>query len=182
MYHLRLRRPALQPFEIVVVQERVFFRQNHLRLRGCSRLCLPGHRQLCGLFHSRSTASCVPLLIPAPAFHQSSVSVSTTTSDMINDGLSGIMGLGFASISAIQATPFWQTLLNEGALSSPVFSFYFTRYVDQDPMDTAPGGTLTLGGTDTSLYSGEIEFIGMPSGTTPSYWLQQLQCKPFQCS
>lgn len=101
---------------------------------------------------------------------------------MIDDGLSGIMGLGFETISAIKGTPFWQTLFNEGVLSSPVFSFYFTRYVDQDALDTAPGGTLTLGGTNTSLYSGDIEFIDMPNGTTPSYWLQQLQCEPSRSS
>ncbi|KAI9571567.1 aspartic peptidase domain-containing protein [Boletus coccyginus] len=101
--------------------------------------------------------------------NQPLLSVSTVSSDMIDDGLSGIMGLGFETISAIKGTPFWQTLSNEGVLSFPC------RYVDQDPLDTAPGGTLTLGGTNTSLYSGDIEFIDMPNGTTPSYWLQQLQ-------
>jgi cathepsin D len=67
-------------------------------------------------------------------------------------------------------------------LSSPVFSFYLARYIDQSAMNTAPGGTFTLGGTNTSLYSGNIEFIDMPSGSTPSYWLQQLHSEPFQSS
>ena len=92
------------------------------------------------------------------------------------------MGLGFETLSTINTTPFWQYLLNQNQLSSPVFSFYLQRWIDQSPVNTAPGGTFTLGGTNTSLYSGTIEFIDMPSGSTPSYWLQQLQSEPFHSS
>lgn len=86
------------------------------------------------------------------------------------------MGLGFQSISVLQTPPFWQALYDQNLLSQAVFGFYLERYVDHvEKVDTAPGGTLTLGGTNTSLYTGHIEFIGMPNGTTPSYWLQQVQ-------
>lgn len=86
------------------------------------------------------------------------------------------MGLGFQTISALQTTPFWETLYNQSKLSSPVFSFYLERYVnDAQEINTAPGGTFTLGGTNTSLFTGNIDFIDMPSGTTPSYWFQQVQ-------
>ena len=112
----------------------------------------------------------------------SPVSVSVTSTSLLSDGLSGIMGLGFDTLSTLQATPFWQSLLNENMLSSPVFSFYLERYIDQSVMNTAPGGMFTLGGTNTSLYSGNIEFIDMPSGSTPSYWLQQVQSEPFHPS
>ncbi|KAG9316875.1 aspartic peptidase domain-containing protein [Chiua virens] len=104
------------------------------------------------------------------------LSVSQTSSNLLSNGLSGIMGLGWESISALQTTPFWQTLYSQNKLSSPVFSFYLERYVnDAQVVDAAPGGTFTLGGTNTSLYSGTIEFINMPSGSTPSYWLQQVK-------
>ena len=99
--------------------------------------------------------------------------------------LSGIMGLGFQNISALQTPPFWQALDNQNLLSKPVFGFYLERSIGTvDSVVTAPGGTLTLGGTNVSLYTGDIEFIGIPNGTTPSYWLQQVQsaCFPFSSS
>ena len=100
--------------------------------------------------------------------------------DILKDGLSGIMGLGFQTISTLQTPPFWQALYNQNLLPEPVFGFFLERHVDQvQKADTAPGGTFTLGGTNTSLYAGDIEFINMPSGTTPSYWLQQVQSKCF---
>lgn len=98
---------------------------------------------------------------------------------LLSDSVSGIMGLGFQTISALNTTPFWQSIDNKNMLSSPVFSFYLERN-DIQQSNTAPGGTFTLGGTNTSLYSGNIEFIDMPSGTTPSYWLQQVQSGLFQ--
>ncbi|KAF8554783.1 acid protease [Imleria badia] len=107
--------------------------------------------------------------------NQELLSVAVTSDGLLDDQLSGIMGLGFETLSALQTTPFWQTLLSQNKLSSPVFSFYLERYVNQAAMNEAPGGTFTLGGTNTSLYSGNIEFINMPTGTTPSYWLQQVQ-------
>lgn len=90
------------------------------------------------------------------------------------------MGLGFESLSALNTSPFWETLFNQSKLSSPVFSFYLERYVN-DPavVNAAPGGTFTLGGTNSSLYTGNIDFIDMPSGSTPSYWLQQISSKLF---
>ncbi|KIJ18474.1 Merops: A01.UPA [Paxillus involutus ATCC 200175] len=106
---------------------------------------------------------------------QELLGVTTTTTGLINDGLSGIMGLGFSTISALKTTPFWQTLYNSNLLSQPMFGFYLERYIaDQTQINSAPGGTLTLGGTNSSLYTGQIEFINMPSGSTPSYWLQQV--------
>ncbi|KAF9227090.1 acid protease, partial [Gyrodon lividus] len=106
---------------------------------------------------------------------QELLGVTDTTTGLIDDGLSGIMGLGFATISALQTTPFWQTLYNANMLSQPMFGFYLERYIDQSQLiNAAPGGTLTLGGTNSSLYTGTIEFIDMPSSSTPSYWLQQV--------
>ncbi|KAG1772615.1 aspartic peptidase domain-containing protein [Suillus placidus] len=100
---------------------------------------------------------------------QELLAVSATTSGLLNGGLSGIMGLGFNTISALSATPFWQALYSAGQLSQPLFSFYLERYIDQSAMSTAPGGTLTLGGTNSSLYQGSIEYLNLAG--SPSYWL-----------
>ncbi|KAF8444969.1 aspartic peptidase domain-containing protein [Boletus edulis BED1] len=106
---------------------------------------------------------------------QQLLSVSLTTDGLLTTGLSGIIGLAFDTLSALQTTPFWQVLLNQNKLSSSVFSFYLARLIDAAQADQAPGGTFTLGGTNTSLYSGNIEFINLPSGTTPAFWFQQVQ-------
>ncbi|KAG1735967.1 aspartic peptidase domain-containing protein [Suillus lakei] len=100
---------------------------------------------------------------------QELLAVSATTSGLLDGVLSGIMGLGFNTISALNTTPFWQALYNAGQLSEPLFSFYLARYIDQSIMNTAPGGTLTLGGTNSSLYQGSIEYLSLAN--TPSYWL-----------
>ncbi|KAG2751850.1 acid protease [Suillus brevipes Sb2] len=101
---------------------------------------------------------------------QEFLAVTSVTPDLIGDGLSGIMGLGFASISALQTTPFWEALYNANNLSEPLFSFYLERYVNQaNQISTAPGGVLTLGGTNSSLYNGSIEYLDLTG--PPSYWL-----------
>ncbi|KAJ8594445.1 acid protease [Rhizopogon salebrosus TDB-379] len=88
-----------------------------------------------------------------------------STSLLINGGLSGLMGLGFNGTSALQATPFWETLWLNNLLSEPLFSFYLERYIDKPLMDAAPGGVLTLGGTNSSLYQGSIEYTNLTFGT-----------------
>ncbi|KAH7925606.1 acid protease [Leucogyrophana mollusca] len=112
---------------------------------------------------------------------QTLLAVNSITGNLIDDGLSGIMGLGFQTISALEVAPFWVALNSANQLSSPVMSFYFERYVDQvNEIDAAPGGVFTLGGTNTSLYTGNIEFINMPSGSTPSYWYQAVDAVTVQ--
>jgi cathepsin D len=85
------------------------------------------------------------------------------------------MGLGFQTIASTQAVPWWQALLNSNQLSSPLFSFWITRF-NNDPSAQAvePGGVLTMGGTNSSLYTGDIDFVNMPAGSTPSFWLLSL--------
>ncbi|KAG1889871.1 aspartic peptidase domain-containing protein [Suillus subluteus] len=100
---------------------------------------------------------------------QELLAASSLTSGLLDSVLSGIMGLGFNTISALNATPFWQALYNANQLSEPLFSFYLERYINQAAMDTAPGGTLTLGGTNSSLYQGSIEYMSLAG--SPSYWL-----------
>ena len=93
---------------------------------------------------------------------------------MLSDGLSGLMGLGFAPLSVLNSTPFWQTLYNTNQLSEPLFSFYLERYINQPLMVDAPGGVLTLGGTNSSLYQGSIEYTNVTG--MPSFWLLNVSC------
>jgi len=83
------------------------------------------------------------------------------------------MGLAFSSIASTGATPFWQTLQKNGQLSSPDLSFWLERVSPSSGLqsDVAPGGVFTLGGTNASLFSGDIDFVNMPSDQPLSFWL-----------
>lgn len=58
----------------------------------------------------------------------------------------GLMGLAFPSLSAYGASPFFNTLISNGAVDAGVFSFYLA----------SSGSELFLGGSDSSKYSGSI--------------------------
>ena len=84
------------------------------------------------------------------------------------------MGLAFQGIAVSSALPFWQALLNNNQLTNPEFSFHITRFVnDTSAKQEEPGGTLTLGGTNSTLYQGDIDFQSFTSSINGgSFWLQ----------
>lgn len=94
------------------------------------------------------------------------------TTGLLQGSLSGIIGLAFTAIASSGATPFWETLINNNQLSSPEMSFWLSRSTDTSQTEVV-GGEFTLGGTNSSLFTGEIEFIDMPV-STPSFWLLSL--------
>lgn len=105
--------------------------------------------------------------------------VVTSMSDGLLDGdTSGIMGLAFQSLASTGAVPFWQALTTAGQFANPEISFWLTRFINsQDPSDEEPGGTLTLGGTNSSLFTGSIEFLDLAATTsadTATFWLLEM--------
>ncbi|KAL6299535.1 aspartic peptidase domain-containing protein [Sparassis latifolia] len=104
--------------------------------------------------------------------------VTEVSQGMLNAPVSGLMGLAWQQIASSGATPFWEALQQtSGALSEPLMAFQLTRFdnntrvVPQSGLE--PGGTFTLGGVDSSLYTGDIDYQDIPSGET-GYWMQQL--------
>ncbi|KAH9942250.1 aspartic peptidase domain-containing protein [Epithele typhae] len=94
----------------------------------------------------------------------------------ISAPLSGLMGLGFQSISSSGATPLWQTLAStSGTLDEPLMAFQLTRFHDFRRQSDAdePGGTFSLGSTNSSLFTGNIDFQPIPQGQE-GYWIQEL--------
>jgi len=76
-------------------------------------------------------------------------SAVTTLSSLFNDDpLDGILGLAFQSISNLNAAPFFQNAFSEGAVPKNAFSFKLA----------SSGSSLYLGGSDSKLYSGSIEY------------------------
>lgn len=105
------------------------------------------------------------------------MAVDDTTQGFLDGSMSGILGLAFQAIAATKSTPFWQALANGGQLTAPEMSFFLTRFRD-DPNagEEEPGGTFTLGGTNSSLFTGDIEFLDMPV-SSPSFWLLNMMSK-----
>ena len=110
---------------------------------------------------------------------------------LISDPVGGVLGLAFAGVGATNSTPFLETLVTDGQLDSPEMSFWLTRHDPfSPPDDDVPGGVFTLGGTNSSLYTGTIEFTyltetgGYPTGhfgdpdpaaeTEPRFWSLRL--------
>lgn len=100
-----------------------------------------------------------------------------TTGRVFDGTAAGFIGLAFQSIAQTGALPFWQTLVNSKLFTTPEMSFWLTRFLNNDNAKAAePGGVLTLGGTNTTLYTGDIQFLDMPNSITQSYWLLPMKC------
>lgn len=97
--------------------------------------------------------------------------VSNVTDGLLDSPVSGLMGLAFQSIASSGATPLWQSLVRtNGTLDAPLMAFQLTRYVNDSSVRTVEyGGTFTVGSTNTSLYTGDIDYHDIPSGSV-GYW------------
>ena len=98
------------------------------------------------------------------------------TTGLVTAPVSGLMGLAFQSLASTGATPFWQAVTNANLLSTSEMSFWLAR--DLNPVSETSlgyGGIFTLGGTNSTLFSGDIEFLNLAS--TPSFWLLPLSSK-----
>jgi len=66
----------------------------------------------------------------------------------------GILGMGFPQIAVLGVIPPFNTMVNQGLVEEPVFSFWLNR----DP-DAELGGELILGGSDPNFYEGEVTYV-----------------------
>lgn len=81
--------------------------------------------------------------------------------DFVYAEFDGIMGLAYPGLSAGGATTALQGMLNEGALSQPLFGVYLGSQQGSD------GGQIVFGGVDENLYTGEITWVPV---TQELYW------------
>ena len=66
------------------------------------------------------------------------------------------MGMAFKDLSVLQANPTYQTLINEGALSSPMFGIKLAT----------SGSELFLGGVNSALYTGEFTWLALSNAVS----------------
>ncbi|SCV67217.1 BQ2448_5863 [Microbotryum intermedium] len=82
-----------------------------------------------------------------------------------------LAGLGWQPLAASGATPFWENLNNAGVLPFPGFAVQLTRFVNiSSATSVEPGGLLTFGYLNTTLYRGDIHYTSIPTGMQ-SYWV-----------
>ncbi|KAH7106075.1 acid protease [Auriculariales sp. MPI-PUGE-AT-0066] len=99
--------------------------------------------------------------------NQSFAVVSQVSRGLLDNDISGLLGLGFSTIASSGAVPFAETLAEQNVLKQPLFSFFLTRFLDvlQTGDNIAQyGGEFTLGGTDSTLFTGDVEFVDIPAG------------------
>ncbi|XP_016078769.1 PREDICTED: gastricsin [Miniopterus natalensis] len=79
----------------------------------------------------------------------------------------GILGMAYPNMAVGNAPTVMQGMLQQGQLSLPIFSFYFSRQPTHQY-----GGELILGGVDNRLYSGQIVWAPV---TQELYWQIAIQ-------
>ncbi|KAJ7767988.1 aspartyl protease [Mycena maculata] len=97
--------------------------------------------------------------------------------NLIEAPVSGLMGLAFQGLAQTQAVPFWMSLINSNQVPAPEMAFQLARSTSEND---APGGTFTLGGTNSSLFTGSIEFHNLVDASPPQFWMLSLSAATVQ--
>ncbi|KAJ6473928.1 aspartic peptidase domain-containing protein [Mycena vulgaris] len=98
------------------------------------------------------------------------VQISEVDEFTLKDPMSGFLGLG----DSLSDRAFWKTLLALDDFDAPEFSFWLSR-AEPGTQGATPGGAFVFGGVNSSLYSGDIEFID-----ASDFWFVQLSAANIQ--
>ncbi|KAH9814420.1 aspartic peptidase A1 [Melampsora americana] len=90
--------------------------------------------------------------------------VTATSTGMYKSDASGVLGMGFASAEPERPTPFWQ---NANIDSFAIGMSGFTKDPSKPSTALRPGGILTLGGVESKLFDGDINYVPL---TNTSLW------------
>ncbi|XP_071533070.1 lysosomal aspartic protease-like [Panulirus ornatus] len=74
----------------------------------------------------------------------------------------GIMGMSFSEISVMGIPTVFDTMVAQGTVDQPIFSFYLNH-----DMEGSVGGELVLGGSDPNHYEGEFHYVPV---SRVGYW------------
>jgi len=92
------------------------------------------------------------------------------STELLTNPVSGLLGLAWQPLASSGATPFAQTLASGNSWDSPVMAFQLTRFLNQSgAQQLEAGGSFTMGFVNSTLYTGDIEYIDMP--VTNTYWI-----------
>jgi len=92
------------------------------------------------------------------------------TTGLLKSPISGIMGLAFSTLSTSKTMPFWETLASTNIWTEPLMAFHLTSFNGVSGTSTLQyGGSFDLGFTNTSLYTGTINYVDIADGEE-SFW------------
>jgi len=77
--------------------------------------------------------------------------------------LDGILGMGWPAISVDGLEPVFQTAIDQKLVAEPKFAFWLGHETNEGEL----AGEITLGGVDTSKYTGDISYVPV---TRKGYW------------
>lgn len=105
-------------------------------------------------------------------YNQTLAGVDQLAANTIQAPASGIMGMGFQTLTTSGATPFWEVLAETNKLPTQAFTFQLQRNALASPSALNPGGVFTLGQIDSNQYSGDITYVNLPSTRSgrAGYW------------
>ena len=97
--------------------------------------------------------------------------VNQTTADILSYPLSGIMGLGFEGLTNTNSKPWWEGVMDSGSLANQTMGVYMARYRHDATAKSVEqnGGEFTIGAVNTSLFTGDINYISIPDSNR-DYW------------
>ncbi|KAI5481256.1 hypothetical protein MNV49_004876 [Pseudohyphozyma bogoriensis] len=96
---------------------------------------------------------------------------ATTSEGVVSGDISGILGLAWERLASSNSMPLLQGLSEGGQFDQQMFGFAFSRWIeDADAItEIKPGGIMTIGGVNSSLYTGDFNWVPLVDNGT--YWL-----------
>ncbi|XP_017068592.2 lysosomal aspartic protease [Drosophila eugracilis] len=114
---------------------------------------------------STDTVDVNGLSIQSQTFAESTSEPGTSFNDANFDG---ILGMAYEALAVDGVDPPFYNMVSQGLVDNSVFSFYLAR----DGTSTQ-GGELIFGGSDSSLYSGELTYVPI---SEQAYWQFEMAC------
>ncbi|KAJ7482701.1 aspartyl protease [Mycena latifolia] len=107
---------------------------------------------------------------PYTAPSQSFLTADKLSANIVEWGNSGILGLAYQQTTQGPSLPMSLFLDAQGEVATAEMSFWLNRLHTAQWEENPVGGAFTYGGTNTSLYQGEIEFLPTTGPSNASSW------------
>ncbi|KAJ7265767.1 aspartic peptidase A1, partial [Mycena rebaudengoi] len=113
---------------------------------------------------------------PYTASSQFFLAANKLSANLVGGTISGVVGLTYQQTARGPSLPMSLFLDSRGQLASAEMSFWINRLSTSiNDQQNPVGGAFTYGGTNTSLYQGEIDFLPTTGSSNGSSWQLNIQ-------